>query len=140
MSVKLVAALIVQLGGQPSAAAQLAPLVVKAAVRYRIEPKILVAVVRNESSFRPTARGALGELGLCQLKRETMATRGFDHLSDEALMDPALNLRLGARHLARARRICGGHAAPAAAWLSVYNGRKKCRPSAYSTRVLSRLK
>lgn len=135
-----IVALIVQLDGSPKVARQLAPIVVAAAARYQLDPRLLVAVVRNESRFRVDARGAKGELGLAQVKRNTMATRGYDHLPDGALLRPALNLKLGARHLARCRRICGGMAAPPERYLSVYNGRRYCRPSLYSKRVLARIR
>ena len=104
------------------------------AARYDLDPLLLVAVAAHESMFRRDAVGALGELGYYQIKRNTIATRGFDHLSDAGLMQPRINVHLGARHLAHVRRLCGN--APPIAWLSVYSGRSKCRPSPYSRAIL----
>jgi|GEM_PF-4135774 len=104
------------------------------AARYDLDPLLLVAVAAHESMFRRDAVGALGELGIFQIKRNTLATRGFDHLSDAGLMQPRINVHLGARHLAHVRRLCGN--APPIAWLSVYAGFRRCRPSPYSRAIL----
>lgn len=113
-------------------AARVAPIIYEEATRYDIKPETLAAVVAHESRFRKDARGGLGEIGLGQLKRGTLATAGYEHLSDEELARPRLNLRLAARHLAHAKKLCGGKPVR---WLSRYNGRK-CGPSSYSRKVV----
>jgi soluble lytic murein transglycosylase-like protein len=116
-------------------AQELAPLVLREARRYRLEPEVVVAVMWSESRFDRDARGAAGEIGLMQVKRG-IATRGFDHLGDDAFADPALNVRLGVRYLARVRRRCGGDPLR---WLGAYSG-QACGVSAYATKVLDVLK
>ena len=99
-------------------------------------------MMRQESHCDPTATGRLGELGLMQIKRNTLATAGYDKLSDEELRAPALNVRLGARHLRRCLNKCGGAMAGA---LGMYSGLAKskrtgqCRESKYSWAILARI-
>lgn len=141
MTTFAIAALILRLQGLPVAAGPaevrarlLAATIVEEAARFDLPPELLAAVAAHESMFRRDAVGKLGELGFFQLKRRTIATLGYEHLSDAGLMQPRINVHLGARHLARVRAICGN--APPIAWLSVYSGRRKCRPSPYSRAVL----
>lgn len=69
-----------------------------------IEPSLLAAVVREESGFVPDARSGAGAIGLTQLLPTTaraMARKaGLREPADAELVDPAINLRLGAAYLA----------------------------------------
>lgn len=112
-------------------ASRMGAMVWEEAARYDVEPEILAAVVMYESAFRPEVIGAVGELGLGQIRRG-LVTRGYDELTDEELLAPRMNLRLTARHLAFVRKICKGEPIR---WLSPYNGRW-CGESAYSKRVM----
>ena len=60
-----------------------------------------VAVVLQESSFRPNVTGAAGEIGLMQLKCDTARGIGYKG-SCEELYDPDTNLHYGMRYLRRA--------------------------------------
>lgn len=113
----------------------LAATIATEAARYDLDPLLLAATIQHESGFRQDATGALGEIGYLQIKRGTLATRGFDHLSDVGLRQPRINIHLGARHMDRVRSICGA-TSPPLHWLSVYSGRHKCRPSPYSRAIL----
>lgn len=112
----------------------LAATIAEEAERFDLPPELVAAVAAHESMFRRDAIGARGEQGLMQLKRGTVATRGYDHLSDAGLRQPRINIHLGARHLSRVRALCGN--TPPVAWLSVYSGRKRCAPSPYSRAIL----
>lgn len=110
----------------------LAPAFAKAAERYAVPAGLLVAMARNESTCNPGAIGKGGEVGLMQLRPGTIAA-GKVQLS--RLDMPAVNVDLGARHLARCLRLCGD--VPAA--LGVYSGRRTCaqgRASGYARRVM----
>ncbi len=138
-----VAALVCQLMGKPpkcqtpaGSAKSVATLIVREARRYDIDPRVLATVIRHESGYKPEAIGRRGELGLCQLYRGTVATAGYDHLSDDQLMVPWLNIRLGARRLARAAKQCGGGGPEN--YLGPYNGRG-CGRNLYSRKILTRL-
>lgn len=110
----------------------MAPAFDRAAERHRVPAGLLVAMARNESTCNPGAIGKGGEVGLMQLRPGTIAA-GKVQLSRLDL--PAVNVDLGARHLARCLRLCGD--VPAA--LGVYSGRRTCaqgRASGYARRVL----
>ena len=101
---------------------------------YHIPPALGAAMEVRESTCRRRARSRHGDLGLMQIRRGC-ATRGFDGLTDEQLMEPRVNLKLGLRRLALARRRCGG--APWEETLGAYAGLRGCRASAYGARVIA---
>lgn len=138
--ITLVAAFLVQLCG-PHAKVYTKH-VMRAAELYRVSPFLLVSMEAQESRCNPSATGKLGELGQFQLKRGTRATMGYEHLSDTQLRQPAINTRLGARHLRFCLNFCDGDIAGA---LGLYSGVPKskltgrCRVSNYSRDILSRV-
>jgi soluble lytic murein transglycosylase len=74
-----------------------------AAARAAIDPLLVAAVVREESSYHPQARSRVGARGLMQLMPETarpMAqARRLDLNDGDLLDDPAANLELGSAYL-----------------------------------------
>ena len=70
-----------------------------------IDPAWVYAVIRQESAFRPDARSPAGALGLMQLLPSTgqQIAAELRESSDAstALLQPALNIRYGARYLQR---------------------------------------
>lgn len=116
-----------------SRAVDLAPLVQATARRFLLHPQFLASVIAAESTCRPRAIGARGEIGLGQIKPDGSAAAGYTRAQ---LFDPATNLEATARHLARLHVLCGSFAGA----LSVYSGRRKCRPSTYSRHVLGLLR
>ncbi len=60
-----------------------------------------LAVVLQESSFRPHVTGAAGEIGLMQLKCQTARGIGYKGTCDD-LYDPDTNLHYGLRYLRKA--------------------------------------
>mgnify|MGYP001553819248 CR=1 FL=1 len=60
-----------------------------------------LAVVLQESSFRPNVTGSAGELGLMQLKCQTARAIGYKGTCDD-LYDPDTNLYYGLRYLRKA--------------------------------------
>jgi soluble lytic murein transglycosylase len=71
--------------------------------RHHLDPVFLIAVISNESSFRPDAKGPVGEIGLMQLRLDTakeIARR--NHLAwrgEKTLLDPLMNIRIGAAYI-----------------------------------------
>ena len=57
-----------------------------------------LAIVHQESGFRPHVTGGAGEIGLMQLKCQTARGMGFSG-SCKALYDPDTNLRFGMKYL-----------------------------------------
>ena len=71
-------------------------LIYEVAARYSLNPHLVAAVVRVESSFNPRALSRKGACGLMQLLPETARRFG---LRRKDLFDPAKNLDAGARYL-----------------------------------------
>ena len=75
-----------------------------AATAAGLDPHLVAAIVREESSYYPRAVSRAGARGLMQLMAGTAApmaqVRGLPFRQGELLDDPAHNLRIGARFLA----------------------------------------
>jgi len=86
-----------------------------------IDPALVAALIRQESSFNPRATSPVGARGLMQIMpdvgRSLARSRGVRGYTDERLYDPALNIRLGTIHLASLLR--GGR--PFVHVLAAYN-------------------
>lgn len=72
-------------------------LIFEVAARYSLNPHLVAAIVRVESSFNPHAISRKGACGLMQLLPETARRFGLGKRKD--LFDPAKNLEAGARYL-----------------------------------------
>lgn len=86
---------------------------VQAAVsaEYRYEPRLFHALVREESNFNAEIRSHAGAMGLSQVMPATARqTAGWMDLKLKTgdLVDPNVNLRLGARYLEAMHRQMGG--------------------------------
>lgn len=98
-------------------------------------PSLLAAIAFRESSWRETARGSRGEVGLMQLHGLAL---GALRRHPERAEDPATNVRLGVAWLTYAQHVCrrsktrSDHAERA---LSAYGG-LGCEPSAGARRAL----
>jgi soluble lytic murein transglycosylase-like protein len=103
--------------------------------RHLIHPALLAAVVASESTCNPNAHSGRGDFGLGQIRLSGSANVGT--FTAEQLRDPAINLRLTARHLSKCLTICNGYVLGA---LSVYRGVKRCRATDGSRRVLGMLR
>ena len=77
----------------PAAAQAWAPAIDRAAEEAGIDPRLLAAMVWQESGFRPDAVSKSGAIGMTQLMPATAAALGVDPAN------PVENLRGGARYL-----------------------------------------
>lgn len=70
---------------------------------HGLDPVLVAALIRQESNFNPLATSPVGARGLMQLMpsvgRGIARSKGIQGYSDEALYDPAINIRLGTSHL-----------------------------------------
>ena len=110
----------------------LAPHFDRAAGRYGLDAELLVSVAFVESSCDPKAVGPKGSVGLMQIMPGGSAAHGTPV---NRLELPAVNVRLGARHIAKWWGICQDLAGA----LGVFSGRKTCklgRESEYAKKVL----
>lgn len=104
------------------------PILQAASRRTGIPFNVLAAKIRQESNFRPDARGAAGEIGISQIMPATAARPGYGMapISLEALRDPAQAIPWGAEYLAARARAAGvrdwNRPDQAARGLAAYNG------------------
>lgn len=99
----------------------------QAAERYaeahRIDPLLIVAVMRIESAFDPAAVSPKGARGLMQVMPETAAwaaeQMGLESFHPDQLFDPEVNIAIGSWYLATLHRQFGGDTVLA---LAAYNG------------------
>ena len=78
------------------------PLIVEYAGQYDLDPALVAAVIRTESSFNPEAVSSAGALGLMQLMPDTgdwIAFRLGEEFDAATLTDPELNVRYGCWYL-----------------------------------------
>jgi len=71
-----------------------AAIILSAARRHDVDPRLVHAVIRAESNFRPRARSRRGARGLMQLMPATLRQYAVDNP-----YDAAANIDAGARHL-----------------------------------------
>ncbi|WP_156850744.1 lytic transglycosylase domain-containing protein [Bartonella refiksaydamii] len=83
-------------------------LIQKFANKHNVPVNLAHAVVRVESNYKARTKGAVGEIGLMQIKLSTARGLGFNG-SVQDLYDPATNLEYGMRYLARAYKLSGGN-------------------------------
>lgn len=79
---------------QPATTGPYAAMIVSAARRHDVDPRLVHAVIRAESNFRPRARSGRGARGLMQLMPATLRQYAVDNP-----YDPAANIDAGTRHL-----------------------------------------
>lgn len=88
----------------------------------QLDPVIVAALIRQESTWEPKARSRAGALGLMQVMpatgRQIAQTLGVSRWSTELLFDPATNIRFGTHYLAAALRRFEGDLGRA---LAAYN-------------------
>jgi len=93
----------------PEARYRLAELIHQNSAQYGYSPELLLAVIAVESEFDPRAMGRYrggtlsGAIGIMQIKYETAAyianTLGMEKISRQDLLDPEINMMLGAAFL-----------------------------------------
>jgi soluble lytic murein transglycosylase-like protein len=97
--------------GQDSGAAEAKKtyqaLIRKEAEKNGLPPDIADAVAAIESGYDPAALGAVGEIGLMQVRPETAAMMGFTGNLTE-LARPDVNIHYGVTYLSQAWRLTGG--------------------------------
>jgi soluble lytic murein transglycosylase len=84
--------------------AQYREAIVREASRRKVDPRLVLAIMRQESGFRPRAKSPAAARGLLQLTIDT-ATRyaahvGLNNLRDEDLYRPETSILLGSEYLA----------------------------------------
>jgi hypothetical protein len=92
-------------------ALEIARAISKSAAKYDHDPMLLLAMIIQESSVRPDARGRHGEIGLMQLKLNTarwLARRLHMRApNSKQLFEPEVNIEFGAAYLSYLRDVIG---------------------------------
>lgn len=81
-------------------------LVLQASWRHELDPELVQAVIHVESAYHPEARSPKGALGLMQVMPATGARYGV--VEPRQLLDPALNIEVGARYLSDLHKMFNG--------------------------------
>jgi soluble lytic murein transglycosylase len=80
------------------------------AEEYDLEPALIYAVIRSESSFNEDAKSPSGALGLMQIMPDTfewLQEGEGENYSSEDLFQPEINIRYGCRYLSMMFRKYG---------------------------------
>ncbi len=84
-------------------AAKVARTILEESRKHQFDPLFLIAVIENESSFNPDARGTSGEIGLMQILPSSApwiaAKVGQSYSGPTTLADLCQNIKLGAAYL-----------------------------------------
>lgn len=92
-----------QVGFEDREVGQLANTIYDESKKYGYDPRLIMAVILTESSFRKGQVSHVGAQGLMQIKTRTgndVATRrGLDWRGDRPLFDPAFNVKVGSLYL-----------------------------------------
>jgi len=115
-------------------------LVKKAAERAGVPFEIVDAVIRTESGYNPNLTGAVGEVGLMQVRPSTARMMGFSGTLEE-LREPHTNIELGVAYLAGAWRLANGDICTTAMKYRAGHGETRFSPRSidYCQRVRSYL-
>ena len=116
--------------------------------KYGFDPVFLMAVIENESSFKPETIGTFGEIGLMQILPDTgqWIARKFNipYSGPQSLKNPVTNIILGSAYLSYLREKFDFHSQ---LYLAAYNMgsrnvsralARQVMPREYPTRVMKR--
>ncbi len=115
-------------------------------LKYKLDPMFLLAIIQNESGFRPDVVGGVGEIGLMQVRPESAKwitkQTGMRYRGKKTLFNPAENIVIGCALLNYTKNSFGN---AGGLYLSAYNMgvvgverqlKRNQWPQIYSQRVL----
>ncbi len=83
--------------------------IVRAAMSRRVDPRLVLAIMRQESGFRPRAKSIAAARGLLQLTIDTAqkyaAASGLNNLRDDDLYRPEISVLVGSQYLSELMRL-----------------------------------
>ncbi|HMH16674.1 MAG TPA: lytic transglycosylase domain-containing protein [Burkholderiales bacterium] len=98
-----------------------------------LDPLLILAVMAVESRFNPVAESLMGAKGLMQVIPKHHLDKLLEHGGEEAVLDPMINIALGARILKEYVRRTGS----LEAGLQFYNGALADSSSQYAQKVFA---
>jgi hypothetical protein len=105
----------------------------RAGAKYSIDPLLILAVISIESRYNPIAESDMGAKGLMQVIPKHHLEKLSDQGGEQALLDPEVNIMVGARILSEYRR----RLADTEAALQMYAGAFDEPISQYANKVLA---
>lgn len=88
--------------------------------RFNLDPALIAAIISKESSGDYSARGAIGEYGLMQIRLTTAQMLGYTG-SPDLLLNPTVNVRYGAEYLDWQKKRYMGEYDPISWAVAAYN-------------------
>ncbi len=86
--------------------------VLREANKRNLDPRLLLAIMKQESQFKPGARSPSAARGLLQLTIDAAnkygKRAGFDRVTEEMLYRPEVNIAIGAEYVAELSRMFAG--------------------------------
>ena len=76
----------------------------RAGQQHRVDPVLILAVMAIESRYNPVAESGMGAKGLMQVIPKYHQEKLFDHGGEHALLDPEVNIHVGAQILREYQR------------------------------------
>ena len=90
-----------------TAATSFVSIAYRAGKRYSVDPVLILSVVAIESRFNPVAESVVGAKGLMQIIPKYHLDKLLNHGGEEALLDPEVNIHVGAQILREYYRRLG---------------------------------
>lgn len=105
----------------------------RAGEEFRVDPLLILAVMAIESRYNPVAESVVGARGLMQIIAKYHPEKVDPHGGDQALLEPAVNIRVGAQILREYQRRFGDTETA----LQMYAGALDEPTSQYSMKVFA---
>jgi hypothetical protein len=114
-----------------SAATSFVAIAYRAGKRHSVDPVLILSVMAIESRYNPVAESVAGAKGLMQVIPKYHLEKLLDHGGEEALLDPEVNIHVGAQILREYYRRLGDQEAA----LQMYAGAFDEPTSRYAAKV-----
>jgi soluble lytic murein transglycosylase-like protein len=105
----------------------------RAGAQYSVDPLLILAVMAVESRYNPVAESVMGARGLMQVIPKFHLEKLLDHGGEDALLDPDVNIQVGAQILREYTRRFGDTETA----LQMYAGAFDEPTSQYANKVLA---
>ena len=116
------------------AAGEFVALAYQAGARFSLDPLLILAVMAIESRYNPVAESVMGARGLMQVIPKYHPEKLEPHGGEQALLEPHVNIVVGAQILREYHRRLGGDIEAA---LQMYNGAFDEPTSQYANKVFA---
>jgi len=105
----------------------------RAGAQHSVDPLLILAVMAVESRYNPVAESVVGAKGLMQVMPKFHLDKLMDHGGEPALLEPEVNIQVGAQILREYQRRLGDTEAA----LQMYAGAYDEPTAQYSSKVLA---